>query len=485
MNAGQQGRPVRPLQRLTVRKARPILGACLVFLYGLGVSAGDKPLSRVETLSAEALLKRASDVDLHSRERELAAGELVSRDGAAEVLVKELASERSIVRQVSATLLGEIRSLDAEDALLDATGRKDILTAANAVRSLAQTYTRLPMAELLKRLQPGMDERSLVRARAAAASIPLAYEKSEDLALPEAVEKRLLALLSHEDDPLRAAAAEALGYAAGEAIGKTLLELVDREKSVPVLRAACRALARLRPPLKGTPLLTLLEAYDDPMLALDASVALHGLGYEGLHRALGVLLKHERASVREAAASAAGRVGDPYSVQDLVEAFSDRSWRVRLAALEALEKIKTADLSGVIDTPLKDEDPRVRARAALILHEQGMMGADRPLIEDLKSDNVAAQAAAAEALGKMKSRAAVTGLGMALRSKDTEVAGRAAEALGNINSKDALQPLAGALRDSRPSVSHAARMALKTIFNSDPGPDPELWAAWEKKVTTD
>jgi len=228
-------------------------------------------------------------------------------------------------------------------------------------------------------------------------------------------------------------------------------------------------------------------------------------------------LKDTYYDVREDAAEALGKIGDPKAVEPLIAALRDRGSDVRKAAAGALNKIdpnwpktKAAkrqvpesiaalrdEDSGVrkaavkalnkIDpnwpkteaakrqvpesiAALRDEDYYVREAAVKALVQIGKP-AVKPLIAALRDENWPVREDAAEALNKIepnwpKSEAAksqVPEFIAALSDEKYWVRKAAAEALGKIGDTRAVEPFIAALRDEDSSVRKAAAEALERI----------------------
>lgn len=170
----------------------------------------------------------------------------------------------------------------------------------------------------------------------------------------------------------------------------------------------------------------------------DADIREHAasaLGKSGDPRAVPALidvLDDRDASVREHAASALGRLGDPSAVQPLANVLSsDPEPRVREHAASALGKLGPNDdaYDALVEAYESDADVRVRAHAAFGL---GLLGDTRAfdlLVEGLDSDHAEIRRECVEALGWLGDPRAVQHLEPFLESSDARIRQRAQKAL--------------------------------------------------------
>lgn len=180
---------------------------------------------------------------------------------------------------------------------------------------------------------------------------------------------------------------------------------------------------------------------------------------KGLIRALRY---RKDAKVREAAAEALEKIGDPRAVEPLIAALRDNVW-VRRAAAEALVKIGAPAVEPLI-AALGDKDSDIREAAAEVLGAIGDTRAVEPLIAALRDWDKDVREAAAVALGKIGDPRAVEPLIAALRDEQLGNVRRAAvEALGRIGDPCAVEPLITAIRDENSIVREAAAEALVKI----------------------
>jgi HEAT repeat protein len=120
------------------------------------------------------------------------------------------------------------------------------------------------------------------------------------------------------------------------------------------------------------------------------------------------LLQDKIKAVRVDAAEALARIGQA-AVPALLDALRNRDWVVRLHAVEALGKIRSADaVDPLLEVLFNDADTAIRADAVRSLGEIGHARAIEFLLIALKDKEV--RVVAIEALGKIGDRRAVSAL---------------------------------------------------------------------------
>jgi HEAT repeat protein len=142
-------------------------------------------------------------------------------------------------------------------------------------------------------------------------------------------------------------------------------------------------------------------------------------------------LAGQNVNERLGAVSALARsAGDQGGIELLVTALSDRSWRVRSAAYDALHSLNERAVPFLIGA-LQSDDDRIVWRAACLLGSLRADAAVDPLIA-LLVKNTSVCTVAVWALGEIGSPKAAEPLLALLKSNDTEIAGSAARALAKI-----------------------------------------------------
>lgn len=294
----------------------------------------------------------------------------------------------------------------------------------------------------------------------------------------------LIQALSDPHPGVRIAAAEGLGEIGGDSsVDALLLILNDADRDVRI--AAAGALGQAGDARTILPLIGLFhDGYPEVRSAAAAAVAAFG------HAALGPLdaaLENPAPKVRVTAVKALGIVGDPRSIPLLVRHLEDPAHEVgviaartlagfgqpaveplsailrtgekegRLAAIDALALIGTAEADEALEYALRDRDRDVADKAAAALTRR--RGTDvwrktpdnevrqdvHTLIVALKDGSVEVQVSAATRLIEM-GRPAVEGLIMALKDGDPEIQAAAAGVLGEMR-EAAVEPLMAAMND--------------------------------------
>ncbi len=224
-----------------------------------------------------------------------------------------------------------------------------------------------------------------------------------------------------------------------------------------------RILEVIRPiPIETQNLIQALTSHDSKVRQ-SAAEALGKIGDPASIPALTTALSDEHSDVRLYAAEALWKIGDPAAVPALITALSDQDRSVRFRAAEALEQIADPGAVPALTAALSDEYPNVRWRAASAL---GAIGdpATVPalLIASLgdRNDNVRNTCTLALA---MMGAAAVPGFTAALSHKDSNVRSRAAEQLGYLRDSAAVPALTSALSDEDRDVRIKAAEALEKI----------------------
>ncbi len=317
------------------------------------------------------------------------------------------------------------------------------------------------------------------------------------------------ALIAALDDPsprLRQQAAEELGTC-GEARAIPPLTKALGDADADVRRCAARALWKAADPgtqdvlcaaLRDTDYLVRWAAAD----ALGAIGARSHSGSEAMHRAaveaLGTALAGDaRKEVRQAAAEALRKSGDPRALQPLLAALGDAEQGVSLAAADALAAIAAGaglgDADGAVGpalvAALQGADVRRRRGAAWGLWRIGAPWTVEPLVSALGDADRDVRREAARALGALvggRPREQCAGdaydhvlaaLTAALKDKEDVVGRAAAQALGAMGDEQAIKPLISVLR-GRALVRDSAAAALEALTGEHFGNDAVRWREW-------
>jgi beta-lactamase regulating signal transducer with metallopeptidase domain len=181
--------------------------------------------------------------------------------------------------------------------------------------------------------------------------------------------------------------------------------------------------------------------------------------------ALITLLESLDPKVREHAATALGKSGDPKAVPALIERLNDEDASVREHVTTALgdigDKRAIPALTKIITS---DANSRVREHAASAIGSIGGNDAYDVLVNVYNSDDViGVRAHAAYGLGLSKDRRAFVLLMEGLNSKYSEIRFNCVEALGLLGDRRAEQEIRKLLRDPSPQVREGAARALKML----------------------
>jgi len=244
---------------------------------------------------------------------------------------------------------------------------------------------------------------------------------------------------------------------------KRIEELIAQlgDKRHSVRQSAADALGKIGQPAVQP----LIEAISDKNYHVRGYAA-DALGQIGDPQSVQPLIKaleDEDLGVRVSAINAFGKIGDPQAIQPLIKALSDRDYSVRGLAASALGKIGQAAVEPLIKA-LSDRDSRVRISAIDILSQIGQP-AVQFLIKALEDEGISVRQSAARTLGQIGDPQAVQPLIKALEDEEISVRQSAADALGEIGDPQAVQPLIKALEDEDVGVRQCAARTLGKIGN--------------------
>lgn len=231
--------------------------------------------------------------------------------------------------------------------------------------------------------------------------------------------------------------------------------------------------ASYRPLVEG-----LLERTDESVRAAAATV----LGKMGdpaaADRLLVALRKDPSAEVRAAAAEALGALRQPAAGEALVEALEDPAPEVRRAAVLAVAQLKWASAGAGLARRLGvDQDAQVREHAAYALGELG----GSPWVDILagalaRDPSSRVRLNAADALGKARAQGSLEALVAGLEDQDVHVREAVAVALGRLGDARAVAPLEQVLESARTAGTEPlAERAWQTILKLTAGDRARLW----------
>lgn len=154
----------------------------------------------------------------------------------------------------------------------------------------------------------------------------------------------------------------------------------------------------------------------------------------------------------------------------ILTAWRDANAYARIAAIKALGKTETPDVSEALQIALRDEEQDVRAAAARALGEIRGKTSVVALISAAMRPNEhwSVRAAAIRAMGASGERAFLNTINLALEDEDDSVRIAAIHALAQLEGLQAAPRLALiSQRDSQPHVKHAAILELEDLHTGD------------------
>ena len=150
------------------------------------------------------------------------------------------------------------------------------------------------------------------------------------------------------------------------------------------------------------------------------------------------------------------------STATLGQALASPSVKMKIAAIEAIERIEIHSLTDQVAERMGDDDDRVAATAAVAILK-GMPGAPQVADDMLHSENAEARRIAVDGIGKKVGKLAVADLQKAADDSDARVRRAAIRWLGMIKDKDAVELLMRHMKDPDDSVRAASASALARI----------------------
>ena len=183
---------------------------------------------------------------------------------------------------------------------------------------------------------------------------------------------QLAALLSDEDETVRAVAARALSRIGTPEAAQALARTLSDPSELTSLRAA-ENLERIGP-LAVEPLVELLYT-DEHRAQVFAARILGNLRVTEARPALReAIRRHRNMDLRAQATLALGKIGNPDDIPTILEASEDRSWPVRAQAANALEIIGDTSTIPALERLAIDPEWWVRLNASRALVNMGPTG---------------------------------------------------------------------------------------------------------------
>lgn len=150
------------------------------------------------------------------------------------------------------------------------------------------------------------------------------------------------------------------------------------------------------------------------------------------------------------------------AVATLGQALASPSAKMKIAAIEAIERLEIHALTDPVAERMGDDDDRVAAAAAVAVL-RGIPGAPQVADDLLRSDNAEARRIVVDGIGRKIGKLAVADLQKAADDADPRVRRAAIRWLGMIKDQDSVELLARHLRDPDDGVRAAAASALARI----------------------
>jgi HEAT repeat protein len=233
------------------------------------------------------------------------------------------------------------------------------------------------------------------------------------------------------------------GTTMADAVGEQIAALKDEDWAIREEAAAM--LGTLRDPRAVMPLVSMLR--DSDRAVREAAIgALTAIGPDSVP-ALGPCLTDPQLAVQEAASAVLASIADERVLDQLLAALGNKDWIVRMHAAKALGRIKDPKAIEPLIPLLQDKVKAVREETTTALVAIGD-AAIPSLLAALADTDWLVRLHAVEALGKMKSAAAVEPLLSALfNDRDAAVREDIVRALGQIGDGRAVEFLIAVMKE--------------------------------------
>lgn len=340
--------------------------------------------------SIEKLLSLLREEDLE----EPVVQALVHLDGKrTALLIAALSNESNLVRRVAARVLGEVRAVEAEQALIPLLDDENGHVRGMAAEALGRIKSKKALPKLLSLLE---DEYESVQESAVAALAEIADETILDT---------LLADFSARQPGLRRNIALLLGRFRSERAADALsFALKDEEPDVR--KAVVQALGNLSAQKALRPLLLAITD-DDAEVRMLAAEALSRIDLPEAREALVPLLKDEDIWVRAAAARGIGKTGGREAAELLICHLAGATDIFLLALVEVLGKIRAEAALEPLLALLEHRDPEVRKTVLSALAGYDAASARQAAVQRLSDPHWSVRKAAIEFLMHRKDPATV------------------------------------------------------------------------------
>lgn len=227
---------------------------------------------------------------------------------------------------------------------------------------------------------------------------------------------------------------------------------------------ALDALGKL-PPARCEP--HILKAMEDPSPTVRQKAAMLAVDNK-LRRALPIWqrwLSDWDLKTRVLGAESLGKLGQDSAVSPLIRVLGDPEYKVRLAVVRALGRLKSPRSLEIVPLlgRLRDTNSTVRRAVVEVLAQKDDRRAVIPLMGALQDSSSDVRKAAADALGRLGDPGARTSVERLLADRSSSVVLAAIQALGRLGQKESAAPLISVLNTGSNQLRHEAATALGTL----------------------
>ena len=286
-------------------------------------------------------------------------------------------SKNSLVRRAAIRTLGAIGKIEAREIVTEAMHDSEPEIRAQALESMVRLH--VPDQELFETVFPLVqDSHPVVASNAILALSPI----DSSMAL-----QRIFTFLRQSDEYARAQGVYCLGYIQNTTAFDILDQIIGRDNSELVAVQATKALSKYKAEDSVPVLLRLLEH----RLTAVRKVAARLLGHVGTKGNLSIFKRvsqlvevEQEADVKLALVDALSNVAEPAQHLRLAKYLDSRDPDVTAAVIEGLDLLGNIDSVAEVEGYLQSPNPKIKARAALALWNQGEMKVVEKLTQDLE-----------------------------------------------------------------------------------------------------
>jgi HEAT repeat protein/uncharacterized protein YegL len=263
------------------------------------------------------------------------------------------------------------------------------------------------------------------------------------------------------------------------------VKIYDRDKTFAIRSQAAQSASMIDCPETALVLFRMLAGAETPLLRSTLSRCVGRLGSrEAVKAVMDKGLAHRDPGVREVCALSLGALGWEGALGALISATKDRQVEVRLAAIEALGRLKTPKaVDALLEAAGKAKGP-VLVSALWALEISGssdsrVVGIAASVLEGGKP--VSAKVQAVNLLGSLEAEASLRKLLPLLKHKEWRLRAATISALAAIRSRDSVEPLIARLDREKGRLVDDLANALHRITGLDIGYDAKVWREWWAK----